>query len=86
MGKGWQIKPKIKANIAAKLNIVIKCPRPNQGWKKPGLKKKKTSPVGFLGFFGFFWFFWFFGVFLPRRKGFWGFFLVSRILLGASRL
>jgi hypothetical protein len=47
----------------------------------------------FLGFFGFFVFFWgFFGgflvffIYLPRRESFLGFFSVSRILLGASRL
>ncbi len=45
----------------------------NQGWKKPGFKKK-PSPVGFFGFFWVFWVFGFFGVFLPRREGFRGFF------------
>jgi hypothetical protein len=59
-------------------------------------KKKKTSPVCFLGFFlgflVFFWVFWvfldFFGFFLyicPEERVF-RVFLVSRILLGASRL
>jgi hypothetical protein len=43
---------------------------------------KKTSPVGFLVFF---WVFWFFYTFAQKRE-FLGFFSVSRILLGASRL
>jgi hypothetical protein len=49
----------------------------SQGWEKPGFKKKKTSPVGFLGFFVFLGFLGF--------LGFFGFFSVSQILLGASR-
>jgi hypothetical protein len=58
-----------------------------QGWKKPGFLKKKTSPVGFFGFFWVFWFFFgvFWGFFCPDERVF-GFFSVSRILLGASRL
>jgi hypothetical protein len=57
----------------------------------PGLEKnpgflKKPSPVGFFGFFGFFVFFWVFWVFFAQTRGFLGFFSVSRILLGASRL
>jgi hypothetical protein len=61
---------------------------PEQGWKKPGFKKK-TSPVGFLVFVLFFWgffvFFSFFDIFAQKRE-FLGFFSVSRILLDASRL
>jgi hypothetical protein len=50
-----------------------------QGWKKPGFKKKKTSPVGFFGFFGFFlgfldfFGFWFFLYICPEERVFWGF-------------
>jgi hypothetical protein len=53
-----------------------------QGWKKPGFLKKKPAQWVFLGFLGF----WgFFGVFCPEERVL-GFFSVSRILLGASRL
>ncbi len=61
-----------------------------QGWKKPGFKKKKNQPsgflLGFLFFRDFLGFFWFFGGFicLSRRESFRGF-SVSRILIGASR-
>ncbi len=57
--------------------------------KNPGLKKKKPAQWVFLGFFGFFGFFWVFWGFLgcfAQTRGFLGYFLVSRILLGASRL
>ncbi len=47
---------------------------------------KKPSPVGFLGFFWVFGVFWVFLGFFARTRGFLGFFSVSRILLGASRL
>jgi hypothetical protein len=47
-----------------------------QGWKK-------NHPSAFFGFFGFFGFFY---VFAQKREDFLGFFSVSRILLGASRL
>jgi hypothetical protein len=66
-----------------------------------GLEKTRffflNQPSGFFGFFlvffGFFWFFWgffgffvgFFGLFCPEERVL-GFFSVSRILLGASRL
>jgi hypothetical protein len=53
-----------------------------QGWKKTWFSSKKTSPVVFMVFFGFFGLF---GVFCPEES-FLGFFSVSRILLGASRL
>jgi hypothetical protein len=56
-----------------------------QGWKKPGFKKK-TSPVGFFGFFWVFWVFLGFLGFFAQKRGFVGFFSVSQILLGASRL
>ncbi len=57
-----------------------------QGWKKPGFFFKKPSPVGFFGFFWVFWvFLGFFGSF-SQTRGFLGFFSVSRLLLGASRL
>ena len=49
------------------------------GLEKPGFKKKPAQ------FFGFFVFFCFFYIFAQKRE-FLGFFLVSRILLGASRL
>ncbi len=56
-----------------------------QGWKKPGFLKK-NQPIGFFGFFGVFWvFFGFFLYICPEERVFM-FFLVSRILLGASRL
>ncbi len=59
-----------------------------QGWKKP-VFFKKTQPSGFfwvfLVFFGFFGFLGFFGFFCPDER-FFGFFSVSRILLGACRL
>ncbi len=48
--------------------------------KNPSLKK--TSPMIFLGFLGFFGFFYIFA----QKREFLGFFLVSRILLGAARL
>ncbi len=57
--------------------------------KNPGFFKKNPAQwffwffLGFLGFFGFFWVFWVF--FCPEERVL-GFFLVSRILLGASRL
>ncbi len=69
----------------------------NLGIKPPkaGLEKtrvffnNKTQPSGFfwvfwvfLGFFGFFWVFFIFA----QKREFLGFFSVSRILLGASRL
>jgi hypothetical protein len=58
-----------------------------QGWKKPGLKKKKKPAQWvFLGVLGFLGFFGFFGFFFAQTRGFLGFFSVSRILLGASRL
>jgi hypothetical protein len=57
-----------------------------QGWKKPGFLKKKPSPVGFFGFFWVFWVFLGFFGFFARTRGLLGFFSVSRILLGASRL
>jgi hypothetical protein len=63
-------------------------PDVQQGWKKPGYFKKKPAQwffLGFLVFFGYFWFFGFLGVFCPEEM-FLGFFSVSRILLGASRL
>jgi hypothetical protein len=47
---------------------------------KNPFKKKKTSPVGF------FWFFWVFWSFFCPEERVLGFFSVSRILLGASRL
>ena len=50
-----------------------------QGWKKPGLKKKKTAQWVFLGIFGFFYIF-------VQKGEFFGFLSVSRILLGLSRL
>ncbi len=57
--------------------------------KNPGFFKK-TQPSGFFWvFFGFFGFFWvFLGFFAQTRGflGFLGFFSVSRILSGASRL
>ena len=57
--------------------------------KNPGFFKKNPAQWVFLGFFGFFWVFWvflgFFGFFCPDERVF-GFFSVSRILLGASRL
>ncbi len=56
---------------------------PVPGLEKTRLKKKKPSPVGF---FGFFWFFWVFLGSFAQTRGFLGFFSVSRILLGASRL
>jgi hypothetical protein len=52
-----------------------------QGWKKPGLKKK-PGPVFFFGFF----FFLFFLGFFAQTRGFLEFFSVSRIPLGAYRL
>jgi len=56
---------------------------------KSGLEKtrfkKKTQPSGFFGFFVFFWVFGLFWVFCPEERVL-GFFSVSRILLGASRL
>jgi hypothetical protein len=57
------------------------------GLEKTRVFKKKTSPVGFFGFFlVFFGFLGFFGFFLPGTRGFLGFFSVSQIFLGASRL
>jgi hypothetical protein len=41
----------------------------NQGWKKPGFKKKKQPSGFFWFFFGFFGFIGFFWVFLPGREG-----------------
>jgi hypothetical protein len=60
------------------------------GLEKTRVFLKKTSPVGFFGFFwvflGFLGFFGFFWVFFAQMRWFIGFFSVSRILLGASRL
>jgi hypothetical protein len=54
-----------------------------QGWKKTRVFKKKNQPSGV---FCFFWgFLGFFGFFCPEERVL-GFFSVSRILLGASRL
>jgi hypothetical protein len=57
--------------------------------KNPVFFLKNPAQWVFFGFFGFFWGFWVFWVFLgffARAREFLGFFKVSRILLGASRL
>jgi hypothetical protein len=56
-----------------------------QGWKKPGFLKK-TQPSGVSCFFLVFWIFWVFWGFFAQTRGFLGFYSVSRILSGASRL
>jgi hypothetical protein len=48
--------------------------------------KKKTFLHFFLSFWIFFGFFWVFLGFFAQTRGFLGFFSVSQILLGASRL
>jgi hypothetical protein len=58
---------------------------------QPGLEKtrfffKNPAQCFFLFFFGFFVFFWFFWGFFSPEERVLGFFSVSRILLGASRL
>jgi hypothetical protein len=58
--------------------------------KTPGFSKKKKPAqwvfLGFLVFFGFSGFFVFFFIYLPKERGVFRVFSVSRILLGASRL
>jgi hypothetical protein len=54
--------------------------------KNPGFFWKNPAQWLFLGFFGFYGFFLFFWGFFAQTRGFLGFFSVSQILLGASRL
>jgi hypothetical protein len=53
--------------------------QPTRVGKNPGFFKKNPAQWGFLFFLGFFL------GFFAQTRGFLGFFLVSRILLGASR-
>jgi hypothetical protein len=56
------------------------------GLEKTRVFLKKIQPIGFFGFFWVFWVFLGFLGYFAQTRGFLGFFSVSRILSGASRL